>query len=135
MLQRFVIFYCCYFFLCHLSYSQDTTALQFSREIKAAEMKGYLQVLASDSLEGRETGKPGQKKAANFISKQFQNFQLASPLNKNYLQDIYLSTSVNKGNNFEVNQKFFIYMKDYCYPAGMKDTTLQVDSIVFAGYG
>ena len=39
-------------------------------------LKSHLTVLASDSLEGRETTYPGQKKAANYIADIFKNLNL-----------------------------------------------------------
>jgi hypothetical protein len=92
-------------------------------------------VLTSDSLEGRETGKPGQKKAAKFISRHFQTNNLAAPVEGRYLQDISLSIKANKNLNFEINQRFYLFMKDYFYTAGLIDSTYKLDSIVFAGYG
>ena len=47
-------------FLC---FSQDNT--RFSETIIEEDLKKHMLVLASDSLEGRETGKPGQKMAAD----------------------------------------------------------------------
>jgi len=44
--------------------------------INAASLKVNLTVLASDSLEGRETSYPGQKKAANYIAGIFKNLHL-----------------------------------------------------------
>ena len=43
-------------FLC---FSQENT--RFSETIIEEDLKQHMLVLASDSLEGRETGKPGQK--------------------------------------------------------------------------
>ncbi len=44
--------------------------------IKAADLRTHLSILASDSLEGRETTFPGQKKAANYIASVFRNLKL-----------------------------------------------------------
>ena len=44
--------------------------------INAASLKANLTVIASDSLEGRETSYPGQKKAANYIANIFKNLNL-----------------------------------------------------------
>jgi hypothetical protein len=43
---------------CLLS-AQDSTALYFANSITTQDLKTHLYVLASDSLEGRETGKKG----------------------------------------------------------------------------
>jgi hypothetical protein len=44
--------------------------------INAADLKSHLTIIASDSLEGRETTYPGQKKAANYIAGIFKNLKL-----------------------------------------------------------
>ena len=44
--------------------------------INASDMKAHLTVIASDSLEGRETSYPGQKKAAKYIADIFKNLNL-----------------------------------------------------------
>jgi hypothetical protein len=134
-MRQLALIVCALLFHLQFLFSQDTLALYYSRQINPPEIKSYLHVLASDSLEGRETGKPGQKKAARFISKHFQSLKLTPPVHGNYLQQTSLSTKANIEKNFEVNRKFYLFMKDYFYPAGQGDTTFTLDSIVFAGFG
>jgi hypothetical protein len=129
---RFLILF---FFLAEFLFAQDTLPIHYALQIKPDEIHSYLQVLTSDSLEGRETSKPGQKKAAKFIANHFQKQNLKAPVHGEYLQDTYLSLRANKGKNFEVNQKFFLYMKDYFYLPGLADTTISLDTIAFCGYG
>jgi hypothetical protein len=132
MRLRFLLFL---FLFSEFSFAQDTLPIHYALQIKPNNLRSYLQVLASDSLEGRETGKAGQKKAANFIANHFKKQNLKAPVHGKYLQDTYLSLRANKGKNFEVNQMFFLYMKDYFYPPGQADTTISVDTMVFCGYG
>ena len=54
----------------------DPAAKNGYESINAAGLKVNLTVLASDSLEGRETSYPGQKKAANYIASIFKNLHL-----------------------------------------------------------
>jgi len=55
----------------------------------------HLSVIAHDSLEGRETGMPGQKKAADYLSAQYRTMGL-TPIadNQTYLQKFNLSANV-----------------------------------------
>lgn len=58
-------------------------------EIKAADMKSDLTYLASDELEGRATGSPGQQKAAAFLAKRFADLKLEAGGDKGtYLQKL-----------------------------------------------
>ncbi len=49
----------------------DTLAGHYAKGITAAELREHLEVLASDSFMGRDTGKEGQKMAADYIKKYF----------------------------------------------------------------
>ncbi|HMT29387.1 MAG TPA: arginyl aminopeptidase, partial [Bacteroidia bacterium] len=51
--------------------AQDTTALRYASYIQPEIIKRHLSVLASDSLEGRETATEGMVKAARYVSQQF----------------------------------------------------------------
>ena len=50
-----------------------TQNVKYAETIVAADLEKHLTILASDSLEGRETGKPGQKMAADYIMNHFKN--------------------------------------------------------------
>ena len=50
--------------------------MRFANTITAADLKEHLTVLASDEYEGRETGYKGQKMAAEYIAKHFENIGL-----------------------------------------------------------
>lgn len=75
-------------------YGQDKVAEEYGNLITPADLKEYLSILASDALEGRETGKRGQKMAAAFIRAHFQEIGLAGPVNGSYFQPVNLYTSV-----------------------------------------
>ena len=51
---------------------ENTLNARYAQSITARSLRGYLSVLASDSLEGRETGQRGQKMAANYIKEHFK---------------------------------------------------------------
>ncbi len=49
-----------------------SSATTYAETITAAKLKKHLFIVAADDMEGRETGKPGQYKAAKFIIEQFK---------------------------------------------------------------
>src|SRR5699024_7851109 len=62
---------------------------EFANSIKPVELQAYLYTLASDDFEGRETGEPGQKKAAQFLKNFYVQNDIKSPLGgRDYFQDI-----------------------------------------------
>lgn len=65
----------------------DSIAIKYAQTIKAEDLEMDLQVLASDSLEGRETGSRGQKLAAEYIKNQFEQAGLKpAGVNGSYFQ-------------------------------------------------
>ena len=57
-----------------------SSAAGFAAGITAAELRGYLTELASDAFEGRETGRPGQQKAADYLTRQLAAMGLRGPV-------------------------------------------------------
>ena len=66
--------------------SNQEQAIKFSKLINKRDLFNDLSVLASDSLEGRETAKPGQKKAAEYIKNHFISNRIKSPFDTSYYQ-------------------------------------------------
>ena len=60
--------------------------IKFSETIVVEDLQRHLNVLASDSLEGRETGKKGQKMAADYIANHFKNIGIPPYKHKTYYQ-------------------------------------------------
>jgi len=52
---------------------QNTNPEKYAKYITAEEARKHLSILASDAFEGRETGKPGADKAANYTADVFIN--------------------------------------------------------------
>lgn len=78
------------------SYSTDTDELfRYSESITANFLKKHLSVLAADSLEGRDTGTPGLKKAAKYIADFYESIGLQPKgINGTYFQPFELNASV-----------------------------------------
>ena len=66
------------------AFSQEN--VKYAETIIAADLEKHLIILASDSLEGRETGKPGQKMAADYIMNHFKNIGIPPYKGKKYYQ-------------------------------------------------
>ncbi|MBS7788104.1 M28 family peptidase [Flavobacterium sp. CYK-55] len=52
---------------------------KYMQTITAEELKTLLTVVASDEMEGRETGSEGQKKAGRYLIEQYKNSQIPYP--------------------------------------------------------
>ena len=64
----------------------EKQARKYAKTITHDDLTEHLTILASDSLEGRETGKKGQKMAAEYIKNHFESLGLKAPVNGSYLQ-------------------------------------------------
>ena len=64
-------------------------AIQYSKTITPEDLKTHLYIIASDEFEGRDTGEPGQKLAAEYLKDFYKSQNIASPLGEDdYFQDI-----------------------------------------------
>ena len=60
--------------------------IKYSETITSIDLYKHISVLASDSLEGRETGKRGQKMAADYIMNHFKDIGIPPYKNNSYYQ-------------------------------------------------
>lgn len=110
----------------------------FAAGIKADDAKILLQTLASKEMEGRETGEPGQRKAADFIAEQFKTAGLPPVGDRNtYFQFIQLRNTSWNSIGLKVNDQEFKNKTDfYVFPGYNPDQPLiSFKEVVFVGYG
>ncbi len=113
-------------------------AKPFAAGIKAEDLKALLYVLASDSLQGRETGQLGQQKAAQFIAEQFKAAGIPPKADKNsYFQQILLRSDAWSDIGLTVDKQEFKNRSDfYVFPAFTADAPkVELKDVVFVGYG
>ena len=81
----------------------EDNSTTYANTITTEELKENLYILASDDYEGRNTGEKGQKKAAEFLKKQYQEYGVSSPISEeDYFQEIpetFLPNNVNASEN------------------------------------
>ena len=65
-------------------FSQDN--IKYSKSILQKDLEKHLTIIASDSLEGRETGKKGQKMAAEYLKNHFINIGIPPYKKNKYFQ-------------------------------------------------
>ncbi|MDB5014467.1 MAG: hypothetical protein JWQ25_2669 [Daejeonella sp.] len=116
-------------------FAQDPSAIKFAKRISASDAKKHLTILSSDEYAGRETGKPGAEKAANYIAQQFKKLGLQAPVNGSYFQDFPLWENVFEVKSFTINGKDLSYGKDFYFSTIPTATTIETNEIVYIGYG
>ncbi|RWY52399.1 M28 family peptidase [Mucilaginibacter gilvus] len=114
---------------------QNATAVKYGKLITAEDAKKHLSILASDEFEGRETGKPGAEKAANYIAGEFKKLGLQAPVNGSYFFDVPLSEVSLKVTAFNINGQAFANGEDFFLNGLFVDKRIVSPDIVFIGYG
>ena len=118
-----------------IGFAQDAEIQTFGNTITEAELKDNLSILASDALEGRETGKRGQKMAAAFIKAYFEELGLQGPVDGNYYQNIDLFTT-SAGNSYvKIGDTRFNNFSDVTYYGNDNSSGEVSAQLVFAGDG
>lgn len=68
---------------------ENSNPTKYMKTITAEELKKHLYIIAADSMEGRETGSVGQKKAGKYLISEYQKNQVSFPKGAtNYYQPI-----------------------------------------------
>lgn len=115
--------------------AQEKASEKYVDAINVTTLREDLTILASDALEGRETGSRGQQMAAAFIKAHFESLGLAGPVNGDYYQPVTLYTSVPGNIYVTAGQQQFRNFEDIVY-YGTSDSDGEVSSqLIFAGNG
>ena len=124
------------FSLATVMVSAQDKATRYAPVISTKGLKEKLTVIASAEMEGRETGMPGERKAAAYIEEQFRKIGL-QPGNGNSYQMMYpVYRDEVSDKSLRVNGRSFEWDKQYFFNlASATNGTLVVKTTVFAGYG
>ncbi|WP_437395626.1 M28 family peptidase [Flagellimonas lutimaris] len=105
----------------------------YAESITQDDLKEHLYTYASDEFEGRETGTPGQKKAVEYITSQYESLDIPpAKADKEYLQKVPLEVSkvpqgslAINGTSFELGEEVLTF----------SEAIGTYNSIVYVGYG
>ncbi len=120
----------------------DSVRVRYAATITATDLREYLDVLASDAYEGRETGTQGQKMAALYIREHFASFGIppvpdaeARGLINGYEQPFPLEVTKPGGLSLIVDGNPIGFMQDFFYLSEKLRQDYRTDTVVFAGFG
>lgn len=118
---------------------EKTNPEPYAATILEEDLKDLLTIIASDALEGRETGKRGQKMAAAFIRDHFKRLGLEAPVTvngqKSYYQPIDLYTAAPGETYLSFNDKTIQNFEGMVHLGGTTSRELNDLEVVFAGNG
>ncbi|HSN61678.1 MAG TPA: M28 family peptidase [Ferruginibacter sp.] len=118
-------------------FAQTDDASKYAAIIRIPELQKHLNIIASDAMEGRETGTEGQRKAAAYIESIYKNIGLNSSVPaKGYQQYYPLYKDSMIGSSLTIGKKTAVYGTDYTSPVMSNETgKFKGKKIIFAGYG
>lgn len=129
---------CIVFLLCGVSLmAQQDLGVKYANTITETELQQHVSYLASDILEGRETGTRGLARAAEYISKQYQMSGIP-PWKKigGYYQEYPLIEFGLNSSTISTDKHVFNLMEDFIgYASANKQMNFSADQVVFLGYG
>ena len=110
----------------------------FGEMITGEGLREHLSIIASDEFEGRETGQPGQKMAAEYIARVFAGYGLPAVVgDTSYFQRIAFTAESWNRIALAVNGESYRHLWDYyAYPSA--NASLPESSfgeVLFLGYG
>ena len=115
-----------------------SVAEDLAATITVADLRQHLTTLAADNMEGRETGQPGQKKAAAYLKDQFSRMGLpAIGENNGYFQRILFVRQGWKTIELKANGETLRHLTEYASAPSENSNraTTSIDELLFLGYG
>ena len=112
----------------------EKRAVFLANTIKSSTLKTHVKILSSDDMEGRECGKPGQKKAAVYLRQQLQKVGVES-LSPNYFQKFPLLEVSLMQIEVIVNGRSLQFGKEFQHYKNFDNVSLTGLEAVFLGYG
>jgi len=114
---------------------KNPTAVKYSKIVSAELARKHLSIIASDEFEGRETGKPGAEKAANYIAAEFKALGLLPAAKGSYFLDVPIVEPAFTVNALTVNGKNYTIGTDFSATGNTGVKTITAGDFVFIGYG
>jgi hypothetical protein len=127
-----------FFLICSSSaFGQEAPSVKFASHITAEGLQKDLSIIASQEMEGRETGMEGQHKAADYIESRMKSIGLNKPRAlKGYQQYFSLRSDSMLNGLLEIDSLKAVVGSDFIMPAGPNKTGEYTSStILFVGYG
>lgn len=112
---------------------------QLARSIESKSMKEHVYTLASKDFQGRETGKEGNFKAADYIAAQLASYGIPPiPGDTDYFQEVGFTTFKWENIQLSVSDEAIEHLKEYIaipqyFP--VQDGPIDISSMMFLGYG
>ena len=127
----------CFIGFAQISSAQTDAATKYAELVNQNFLKKHLTVIAGDEMEGRETGKEGQRKAAAYIEQFFKTTGLKMPVSQNGYQQMYpLYEDSLLTANLKIGTQTAAHGKDFLLGQSNElNKNINSPGFVFVGYG
>jgi hypothetical protein len=113
----------------------DEVAKRYAASISVDDLRQRLTIIASDSMEGRETGMPGQKRAARYLTSSFSGFGIP-PIQRlgGYEQQYNIYVTYPDTMRMMVGSDTLRFLTDF-YAFNLADMRLVAEEMTYVGHG
>ena len=116
-----------------VSAQEENRAVKYASTITAEDLEKHLTILASDEMEGRDTGEKGQKMAAEYLAKFYEGLGLAGPVDGSYYQKFNLASVSFPEVNLTVGKKKLVNNQDFVFIGDGEMKKAEKADLVFLG--
>src|SRR5690606_28304843 len=95
--------------------AQDLQSVKYASTITTTDLERHLNYLASDELEGRDTGAKGQKLAADYLAEFYKGLGLNGPVDGSYYQKFQLASVMYKEVELKVGKQKLVNNEDFVF--------------------
>ncbi len=113
--------------------AQDATAMKYAASITAEDLETHLTYLASDELEGRDTGEKGQKLAAEYLSEFYKTLGLEGPVEGSFYQKFNLVSVKFEKVELQIGKNKLVQNEDFVFIGDGDFKKTQKTDLVFLG--
>jgi hypothetical protein len=113
--------------------AQNSPQVKYATTITAEDLKKHLTYLASDELQGRDTGTEGGKKAGIYLADFYKNIGLAGPINGGYFQQFNLVSVAYSKVSLQIGKKKLVENTDFIFIGDGDMKKVAKTDLVFLG--
>ncbi len=116
---------------------QNDLNYNYGSSISASNLRKHLNVIASDSLEGRDVGTKGIQMAEDYIINNLSSLGLEGHKPKNYIQNVAFTTQRWLDTDVYIDKEWFKHLTDYLALPNKNDNKelIRDKEVLFLGYG
>lgn len=114
-------------------WAQNPTQVKYGSTITAQDLEKHLTYIASDEMQGRDTGSEGQRKAAEYIIDFYKNIGLAGPVDGSYLQTFELVSVSHEVPTLQIGKQKLVQNVDFVFQGDADMAKKMKTELVFLG--